>query len=219
VPLALLNRYPQRQPWSRRGRVLLVTVMPGRQRGLERGLKQTRDFEDFYAANYGKITALVAAVLGDRNEADDIAQEAFARALARWPRVSSYELPEAWVRQVAMRLAVDSGRRFRRMLRAMPLLRAATRSAEPEPGDSLAFTALGRVLSRVPLREREVIVLHYVADLSVEQIAHDRGIPAGTVKARLASGRRRLERGLFELGLFERGLAREQHDQEEVRDA
>ena len=51
-------------------------------------MKQSRDFEDFYAANYGKITALVAAVIGDRHEADDIAQEAFARALARWPRVS-----------------------------------------------------------------------------------------------------------------------------------
>jgi DNA-directed RNA polymerase specialized sigma24 family protein len=63
-------------------------VTPGRQPRLERVLKQTRNFEDFYAANYGKITALVAAVLGDRSEADDIAQEAFTRALARWPRVS-----------------------------------------------------------------------------------------------------------------------------------
>jgi DNA-directed RNA polymerase specialized sigma24 family protein len=46
-------------------------------------LKQSRDFEDFYAANYGKIAALVTAVTGDRHEAHDIAQEAFARALAR----------------------------------------------------------------------------------------------------------------------------------------
>jgi RNA polymerase sigma-70 factor, ECF subfamily len=174
----------------------------------ERVLKETREFEEFYAANYGKITALVAAVLGDRTEADDVAQEAFARALARWPRVSAYELPEAWVRQVAMRLAIDSGRRFRRMARAMPLLRGAARPAEPEPG-SLAFTALGRAVSRLPIREREVIVLHYVADLPVERIAHDRRIPLGTVKARLASGRRRLE-------LY---LAHDQGNQEKVRDA
>ena len=152
-------------------------------------MKQSRDFEDFYAANYGKITALVAAVIGDRHEADDIAQEAFARALARWPRVSGYELPEAWVRQVAMRLAIDSARRLRRTLRALPLLRAAGSAEAHEPGDSLAFTALGRVLSGIPLREREVLVLYYVADLPVEQIAHDRGIPAGTVKSRLAAGR------------------------------
>jgi RNA polymerase sigma-70 factor (ECF subfamily) len=154
-------------------------------------LEQSRDFEDFYAANYGKIAALVTAVTGDRHEAHDIAQETFARALARWPRVSGYELPEAWVRQVAMRLAVDSARRIRRALRAAPLLRAAGR-----PGDPLAFTALGQALARIPLREREVLVLYYVADLPVEQIAHDRGIPVGTVKSRLAAGRRRLELGL-----------------------
>jgi RNA polymerase sigma-70 factor, ECF subfamily len=162
-------------------------------------LKRSRDFEDFYAANYGKIAALVTAVTGDRHEAHDIAQETFARALARWPRVSGYELPEAWVRQVAMRLAVDSARRIRRIrraLRAASLLHAAGRPEAPEPGDSLAFTALGQALARIPLREREVLVLYYVADLPVEQIAHDRGLPVGTVKSRLAAGRRRLELGL-----------------------
>jgi RNA polymerase sigma-70 factor, ECF subfamily len=175
-------------------------------------LKQKRDFEEFYRANYGRVTALVAAVLGDRHEADDIAQEAFARALARWPRLAGYEVPEAWVRRVALRLAIDSGRRFRRTLRTMPLLRAAARPAGPEPGEALPFTELGQALAGVPLREREVLVLHYVADLSVQQIADERGIPAGTVKARLAAGRRRLEQG----------LARDAHDdndQEEVRDA
>jgi RNA polymerase sigma-70 factor, ECF subfamily len=162
----------------------------------ERLMKQAQDFEEFYAANYGKVTALVTAILGDRNEADDIAQETFARALARWPRLSSYELPEAWVRQVAMRLAIDSGRRFRRAFRALPLLHAA---APAEPGDSLAFTALGRALSQIPLREREVLVLYYVVDLPVERIAHERGIGVSTVKARLAAGRRRLERELEEV--------------------
>jgi RNA polymerase sigma-70 factor (ECF subfamily) len=166
-------------------------------------MKQARDFEEFYAANYGKVTALVAAVLGDRNEADDVAQETFARALARWPQLSSYELPEAWVRQVAMRLAIDSGRRFRRTVRALPLLRPV---APAEPDDSLTFTALGRALARMPLREREVLVLYYVADLPVERIAHDRHIGVSTVKARLAAGRRRLEREL-------------EQDHEGVRDA
>jgi RNA polymerase sigma-70 factor, ECF subfamily len=175
-------------------------------------LRQSRDFEAFYAANYGRVAAMVAALLGSRSEADDIAQEAFTRALARWPRLAGYELPEAWVRQVAIRLAIDSGRRLRRALRTMPLLRAAARPAEPEPGEALPFTALGRALSRVPLREREVLVLHYVADMTVQQIAHARGIPSGTVKARLAAGRRRLELGLAQ-------DAHDRKDQEEVRDA
>jgi RNA polymerase sigma-70 factor (ECF subfamily) len=150
-----------------------------------------RDFEEFYQANYGVTVALVMGVLGSRAEAEDIAQETFARALARWPRLSSYELPEAWVRQVALRLATDAGRRLRRAIRTSLRLRGG-----PEPGGSLAFTALGPALMLLPLREREVIVLHYFLDLPVERIAHERRIPVGTVKARLVSGRRRLEREL-----------------------
>jgi len=159
-------------------------------------VQRRRDFEEFYAANYGRVAALVAAVVGDKDEADDIAQETFARALARWPRLSGYELPEAWVRQVAMRMAVDSVRRVRRMTRMLPVLRAASRGAEPDLASGLQFSALGRALAGIPFREREVIVLHYVADLTVEQIAADRGIPVSTVRARLAVGRRRLERAL-----------------------
>lgn len=178
-------------------------------------MEHTRDFEEFYAANYGKIVALVAAVTGDRHDADDVAQETFARALARWPRLSGYDLPEAWVRRVALRLAVDSGRRVRRTLRSLPLLRAVTAAvadAEPAPGDMLAFSPLGRALTRLPLREREAIVLHYVADMSVDQIARERGIGVSTVKARLAGGRRRLERELLQ----QRELMQQR---EEARDA
>jgi RNA polymerase sigma-70 factor, ECF subfamily len=155
-----------------------------------------RDFEEFYQANYGLTVALVTAMLGDRQDAEDVAQETFARALARWPRLGSYELPEAWVRRVALRLAADSGRPLRRAVRAAWRLRATLPAAEPEPGVSLPFPALGPALMTLPIREREVIVLHYFVDLPVERIAHERRIPAGTVKARLVTGRRRLEREL-----------------------
>jgi RNA polymerase sigma-70 factor (ECF subfamily) len=101
---------------------------------------------------------------------------------------------------VALRLATDAGRRLRRAIRTSLRLRgvptAAPSAAGPEPGGSLAFTALGPALMLLPLREREVIVLHYFLDLPVERIAHERRIPVGTVKARLVSGRRRLEREL-----------------------
>jgi DNA-directed RNA polymerase specialized sigma24 family protein len=55
----------------------------------------TEDFGEFYHASYGRVVALVAGVVGDRHQAEDIAQEAFARALTRWPRVARYDLPEA----------------------------------------------------------------------------------------------------------------------------
>ena len=53
----------------------------------------TDDFAEFYEASYGRVVALVAAIAGERHQAEDIAQEAFARALTRWSRVARYDLP------------------------------------------------------------------------------------------------------------------------------
>ncbi|HXZ64822.1 MAG TPA: sigma factor-like helix-turn-helix DNA-binding protein [Streptosporangiaceae bacterium] len=63
----------------------------------------------------------------------------------------------------------------------------------PEPGDDLRYSPLGAALLDLPLGQRHVVVLHYLADLPVEVIARECGLPAGTVKTRLAAGRRRLE--------------------------
>ena len=145
------------------------------------------DFGEFYRANYGRVVAMATAMLGDRREAEDVAQEAFARALARWSRLRRYDQPGAWVRTVALRLAIDSARRVRRGVRATVALAAQRRPDDPEPADALPFTALGAALRTLPLRERHVIVLHYLADLPVAEIARECGLPSGTVKARLAA--------------------------------
>jgi RNA polymerase sigma-70 factor (ECF subfamily) len=139
---------------------------------------------------------MVAALTGSRHEAEDVAQEAYARALARWSRLRGYDLPEAWVRKVALRIAIDSGRRLRRNLAATVRLAAQRRQAGPEPADDLKYTPLGMALLGLPLHEREVVVLHYVADLPVHVIARESGLPIGTVKTRLAAGRRHLEQCL-----------------------
>jgi RNA polymerase sigma-70 factor (ECF subfamily) len=161
-------------------------------------VRQVAEFQEFYEANYGRIVAIVTMVLGDRDQAEDVAQETFVRALVRWPRIGGYEVPEAWVRQVALRLAIDSGRRFRRGIKTSVRLAAQRHAALPGPDDSIAFTALGTALRRLPVREREVLALHYLADLPVEAIARERGLPVGTVKTRLAAARRRLEAELAE---------------------
>jgi RNA polymerase sigma-70 factor (ECF subfamily) len=161
-------------------------------------MRERADFDEFYQANYGRMVALVTAVIGDRVEAEDVVQDAFARALARWNRLGGYDLPEAWVRRVSLRIAVDSGRRLRRAVRVTAKLAAQRPVPPPPPADCMGFTDLGRALKQLPLRHREVLVLHYLADLSADQIAAERGLPSGTVKARLAAARRRLERELTE---------------------
>jgi RNA polymerase sigma-70 factor, ECF subfamily len=140
---------------------------------------------------------------GDQHEAQDVAQEAFARALGRWQRLRKYDLPEAWVRKVALRLAVDASRRSRRqrLLSARLAGAGAGASTGATPEDVLAggrfeFSGIATALTGLPLAQREVIVLHYLADLPVEQIARDCGVPLSTVKSRLVAGRRRLEAAL-----------------------
>lgn len=156
------------------------------------------DFEEFYQANYGRTVAMAAAILGNRLEAEDVAQEAFTRALARWSRLSRYELPEAWVRQVALRLAIDSGRRVRRTVRVAVKMAAQRHPQQPEAADALPFTALGDALKRLPLQQRKLVALYYLADMSVADIARESGVAVGTVKARLASARQHIERELSE---------------------
>jgi RNA polymerase sigma-70 factor (ECF subfamily) len=128
-----------------------------------------------------------------------VAQEAFARALGSWQRLRKYDVPEAWVRKVAFRLAVDASRRTRRQRLLSARLESAGSGGIPSaapPGDGLEFSAVAQALAGLPMAQREVIVLHYLADLSVEQIAQECGVPSSTVKSRLAAGRRRLEAAL-----------------------
>jgi RNA polymerase sigma-70 factor, ECF subfamily len=158
------------------------------------------DFREFYQASYGRTLAMVTALVGGRAEAEDLTQEAFARALARWTLLRGYDQPDAWVRKVALRLAIDTGRRQRRWLATIGRLTALRQpgASQPaaEPGDNLRFGALGAALLELPLHEREVLVLHYLADLPVDAIARELGLPPGTVKTRLRAGRRRLEERL-----------------------
>jgi RNA polymerase sigma factor (sigma-70 family) len=164
---------------------------------------QPDDFAEFYEASYGRMVALVAAIVGDRQQAEDIAQEAFARALARWSQISRYDLPEAWVRRVALRLTVDARRKLRRALQLSAWLTAGQRGRE-QPPDPLASTALSVALMRLPVAQRQVIVLYYLADLPVDDIARDTAVSVGTVRNRLAAARRRLERELTDFGEAEK---------------
>ena len=154
-------------------------------------------FAEFFQGSYARIVTLAAVLLGDSHEAQDVAQEAFARALGRWQRLQTYDVPEAWVRKVAFRLAVDASRRARRRrLLTARLARSAEMAGAGPAGDPLEFPDVAAALAGLPMAQREVIVLHYLADLPVEQIARDCGLPSGTVKSRLAAGRRRLETAL-----------------------
>ncbi len=152
----------------------------------------TKDgFDAFYLGSYGRLVAELHGVVGPA-DAEDAVQEAFARASVRWERIRDYDHPDAWVRRVAFNLAVSSLRSTRRKLAAY----GRVGPPRPAPPPSEEAVMLDQALRRLPRRHREVLVLHYLADLPVEEIARVLKIPAGTVKGRLYRARTALEREL-----------------------
>jgi RNA polymerase sigma-70 factor (ECF subfamily) len=142
--------------------------------------------QELYEATYRRLVAQLAATTGDVAEAEDLVQEAFARALARWPQVRSLESPEAWIRVVAMNLARSKWRRATRGAAVMLRLRASHQETPPPSPDHVALV---EAMRKLPPAQREALVLFHVADLSVEAIARQLHVPTGTVKARLSRGR------------------------------
>lgn len=99
--------------------------------------------------------------------------------------MSQFDSPEAWTRRVALRLLSNRRRKARNGIKA--LLRVGPPTSAPVPtGDNLD---IHRALARLPLRQRHVVVLHYLMGLGVAEIATELGIATGTVKSRLSRAR------------------------------
>jgi RNA polymerase sigma-70 factor (ECF subfamily) len=147
------------------------------------------EFTAFFQGAYPRVVGQLRLLTGDLASAEDVAQEAFARAASRWRQLARYDKPEAWVRRTAFRLAIDLLRRAK--LHRGLLARLGARrepDAELHPQDRAVVEAL----LRLPLPLREVLVLHHCLDLPVEAVAAQTGVSVGTVKSRLSRGRQRL---------------------------
>jgi RNA polymerase sigma-70 factor, ECF subfamily len=155
-------------------------------------LQAAEDFEAFYRAAYTRLVGQLFLIVGDIHEAEDCVQEAFVRAALRWRSLREYELPETWVRRVAVNLANDGFRRTRRRLLAL----ARIGEREQVPAVSVENLELAAALGRLARPHRQVVVLHHLLDLPVDEVARQLDVPVGTVKSRLARARETLSRSL-----------------------
>jgi RNA polymerase sigma-70 factor (ECF subfamily) len=148
-------------------------------------VKDADGFDAFYTATNRRLTHQMYAMTGNLADAQELVQEAYARAWQRWSSVSAYEDPQAWVRTVAWRLAASRWRRTKTAMAAM--VRHGASEDTPEP--SIDNVALVTALRQIPEVQRRAIVLHHLVGLSVAEVAAETKSPEGTVKARLARGR------------------------------
>ena len=135
-------------------------------------------FEELYTRAYGVAYQL----LGRRSEAEDVAQETLARAFVRWRKVRGYA--EAWVVRVAGNLAIDGWRRRQRLESHAD----AEDRAASAPGPDGQRVDLHRALHALSRRQREVIVLRFLADLPEADVAHALGCSVGSVKQHASRG-------------------------------
>jgi len=144
--------------------------------------------EELYRTRRPEFCRAAAAIAGDRNLGEDAVQEAFAKALRKRRSFRGRGTLEAWVWRIVVNTARDARRRA-----ALPHLRqfGAAHGAGGSNGDVATLP-----LELLTDRQREVLFLHYYADLGYATIAEALGISPGTVGATLSSARLTLRRAL-----------------------
>ena len=148
-------------------------------------MRDGTSFDEFYQATSRRLLQYAYALTGDLAAAQDLVQEVYLRAWQRWSRLRTYEAPDVWLRVVLSRLATDRWRRMRSLRTA--LARTGPPDNVAPPGDDGVL--LVRALRQLPEHHRRALALHYLYDMSVEEIAMETDAPTGTVKSWLSRGR------------------------------
>ncbi|MGO1053755.1 RNA polymerase sigma factor [Crossiella sp. CA198] len=149
-------------------------------------------FARLYQDNYRRLVLVAYAMTNDLGDAEDLAQEAFAVAYRKRGQVAETENPAAWLRTVVVNLARKRWRR-RSLLHRLMIPRA-----EPGPPADIGaeHAELHAAIGALDEQRRAVVVLHYLADLPVAEVAAVLRVPVGTVKSRLARARAALAQHL-----------------------
>lgn len=171
-------------------------------------------FEQLVLDNQNKVYSLALRLTGDREEAADLAQEAFVKA---WQGLASFQGESSfstWVYRLTTNLCIDHLRRQKRREAVEPSVSLDDPDsgwAEPadwgqDPQRRLEQAERGRILSRaldrLPEWQRRTLVLRELSGLSYQEIGQALDVDLGTVKSRIARARMNLRKILLEDGNF-----------------
>lgn len=143
-------------------------------------------FEDFVRIRWDAAARLAWGLTLDSGYAEDLTQEAFARLWPRWRRLSA-EDPVAYLNRTMVNLFLSEIRRRRLKERLRPLVRSTTNDPMTEVAER---DALVRAMRRLSPQQQVVLVLRYVEDMPVDEVASLLGCSVGTVKTHASRGRK-----------------------------
>jgi len=159
-------------------------------------------FAKLVAETQGRVYNLAYGVLGNHEEAQDIAQEIYLRVWRSLPGFRGDAKFSTWLHRISVNACLNRRRRLRSQLGTIDSEEALRRFVSPE-GDPVAATiekerreALWRAVDRLGEKYRLVIILFYQHQLSYREIAEMLALPLGTVKAHLNRARQALAKSL-----------------------
>jgi RNA polymerase sigma factor (sigma-70 family) len=144
-------------------------------------------FDDFFAERYGRLARACLLLTGSAAEGEDLAQEAMARVLERWDRVSAMEDPEGYLYRTALNLHRNAVRRL-----AMAARRQVFRESVDDPDDADRRVDLRRAIRSLPRGQREALVLVEWLGYTAEEAGRILGIDPASVRGRLYRARQSL---------------------------
>jgi len=162
---------------------------------VERPIEPERDrladtwanFDDFYARERPGLVALAYALCGSTGSAEDVVQDAFLDALARWDRLAH---PSAWIRRVIANKSVSLFRR--RATEARHLLLGVAPGTDPEPELHREVSELWVEVRKLPKRQAQTVALRYIDGARISEIAEILGVSDETVKTHLKRAKQTL---------------------------
>jgi RNA polymerase sigma factor (sigma-70 family) len=152
--------------------------------------------EKFVERVRSPLVGALSLYCGERGAAEDIAQEALARAWNQWSRIDS---PQAWVFHVAFNLARTRARRARHERVALERSDAIRQGRETDPAEASSpddVETVRRAVIALPLRQRQAIVLRHFLDLPTAEVAEIMGCAEGTVRSTLHQATESLRRSV-----------------------
>jgi RNA polymerase sigma-70 factor (sigma-E family) len=144
--------------------------------------RPTADFAEFVTASSGRLLRTAFLLTGNRHDAEDLVQSAYARLFPRWVRISAMEQPYAYARRVLVTQHISQSRR-RRLRELLVRVPPDVAEAPVDRDDELVIRA---AVAALPSRQRAVFVLRYWEDLPEAEIAAVLGCSRGTVKSQAA---------------------------------
>lgn len=153
------------------------------------------DFNQTYLALHDRIYRLAMGIVGNRDEAQDVAQDLYERLWLRRESVTACENPGAYILAAARNLCLDRLRGRRPRVELPPTLPST--GQRPDEGDVAAIVA--RLVARLPERQRTVMMLRDVECMEIDQIAAVTGTHPTAVRMALSRARGTVRERLFKI--------------------